>query len=74
MNLQQVNSVIWLAKRGFHGKTIAAIAGCSVSRVYTITKAHGFSVRDYRNGDNTEAQHVIRVSPYVKIRKRAMVA
>lgn len=71
MKLQEkavVESVCWLGRRGFHGKTIVRRTGMSINKVRSILKANGIKLRSYRDGRNTEALNVIKCNPFVNVR------
>lgn len=71
MKLQEkalVESVCWLGRRGFHGKTIVRRTGVSLGRIRHILKTHNIKLRSYRDGRNTEARQVIMLNPFVNVR------
>lgn len=66
-----LDSVEFLASRGFHGKVIAEATGLSIGQVYARAKFSGVKLRDYRDGKTTIAREAIRMSPTVKMKVTA---
>lgn len=62
-----LNSVVYLAERGFHASTIARITGLTKEQVYYRTSRLGVSLRSYRDGRTKAAQQFIQMTPTVRM-------
>lgn len=60
-----LDSVGYLAERGFHGETIARATGLSKGQVYYRTGQLGIPLRSYRDGVSKIAKTFIAVTPCV---------
>lgn len=62
-------SVVFLARWGLHGKTIAREVGITVDEVYRICWRQDVKLRTYRDGGNSNARDVIKVNPYTVVQR-----
>jgi hypothetical protein len=61
------SSVIYLAERGFHARTIARRTGLSVNQIYNACRKLGIRLRDYRDGVGEIAERIIQATPCVRM-------
>lgn len=66
-----LDSVYYLANRGFHGDTIARATGLTKSQVYYRTGQLKIHLRAYRDGRSDVAKQFIAVTPCVEVGIRA---
>ena len=62
-----LDSVYYLANRGFHGDTIARATGLTKSQVYYRTGRLKIHLRAYRDGNSMIAKQFIAVTPCVRV-------
>lgn len=63
---QERTGILYLIDHGLHGWKIAEVMKCSKGQVYTVGKAFGVSLLDYRNGKTIPAERVISRIPVVE--------
>jgi hypothetical protein len=62
-----LESVSYMAERGFHAETIARSTGLTKSQVSYRVAALGLRLRSYRDGTSTAAKELIAVTPCVEV-------
>ena len=66
-----LQSVRYLADRGFHAETIARATGLTKSQVYYRTGQLNIQLRSYRDGSSSTAKLYLSDTPCVKVSVKA---